>query len=79
MNGVANKLLLLTLIAQQHIVTGSSIDNPCFTLIARMDKRPPCLVTTESGEMAVEIYETDHSISSSVRVSVRVNSELIRY
>ncbi len=39
--------------------TGGSIDDPCFTLIARMDKRPPCLVTTESGEMAVEIYETD--------------------
>ena len=39
--------------------TGSSIDAPCFTLIARMDKRPPCLVTTESGGMAVEVYETD--------------------
>lgn len=38
---------------------GSSIDDPCFTLIARMDKRPPCLVVTESGEMAIEIYETD--------------------
>ena len=24
-----------------------------------MDKRPPCLVTTKSGEMVVEIYETD--------------------
>ena len=38
---------------------GSSIDDPCFTLIARMDKRPPCLVVTEYGEMAIEIYETD--------------------
>ena len=38
---------------------GSSIDDPCFTLIARMDKRPPCLIVTESGEMAIEIYETD--------------------
>lgn len=38
---------------------GSSTDNPCFTLIAHMDKRPPCLVVTESGEMAIEIYETD--------------------
>ena len=38
---------------------GSSIDDPCFTLIARMDKRPPRLVVTESGEMAIEIYETD--------------------
>lgn len=38
---------------------GSSIDVPCFTLIARMDKRPPCLVVTESGAVAIETYETD--------------------
>ena len=38
---------------------GSSVDDPCFTLIARMDKRPPCLVVTESGAVAIEIYETD--------------------
>lgn len=43
----------------QFSSSGSSIDDPCFTLIARMDKRPPCLVVTESGEMAIEIYETD--------------------
>lgn len=38
---------------------GSSIDDPCFTLIARMDKAPPYLVHTESGEVAIEVYETD--------------------
>ena len=43
----------------QFSSSGSSIDDPCFTLIARMDKRPPCLVVTEAGEMAIEIYETD--------------------
>lgn len=41
---------------------GSSVDDPCFTLIARMDKRPPCLVVTESGEVAIEIYETDSTM-----------------
>lgn len=38
---------------------GSSIEDPCFTLIARMDKRPPYLIVTESGDVAIEIYETD--------------------
>lgn len=38
---------------------GSSVDSPCFTLIAKMDKRPPYLVVTESGGLAIEIYQTD--------------------
>lgn len=37
----------------------SSVDKPSPTLIARMDKTPPYLVTTESGEVAIEIYEKD--------------------
>lgn len=37
---------------------GGSIDNPCFTLIARMDKMPPYLVSTKEG-LAIEVYETD--------------------
>lgn len=47
------------LVNPQFSSAGSSIDNPCFTLIARMDKRPPCLVVTESGDAAVQILETD--------------------
>lgn len=43
----------------QFASAGSSVDDLCFTLIARMDKRPPCLVVTESGDVAIEIYETD--------------------
>lgn len=39
--------------------TGSSVDDPCFTLIARMDKRPPCLVVTETGNVAIQILGTD--------------------
>ena len=34
---------------------GGSIDNPCFTLIARMDKMPPYLIQTETGEIAITI------------------------
>ena len=42
----------------QYYSKGGSIENPCFTLIARMDKQPPYLVATESG-IAIEVYETD--------------------
>lgn len=31
------------------------------TLIARMDKAPPYLVTTENGHLAIAVYETDSS------------------
>lgn len=37
---------------------GGSIDKPCFTLIARMDKMPPYLVSTKEG-LAIEVYDTD--------------------
>ncbi len=43
----------------QYSSAGSSIDDPCFTLIARMDKCPPYLIVTESGEVAIEIMESD--------------------
>ena len=38
---------------------GSSIDDPCFTLIARMDKRPPYLIITETGDVAIQVFEDD--------------------
>lgn len=38
---------------------GSSTDDPCFTLIARMDKRPPYLIVTETGDVAIQIFEND--------------------
>lgn len=47
------------LVNPQFASAGSSIDNPCFTLIARMDKRPPCLVVTETGDVAIQILDTD--------------------
>ena len=43
----------------QYANKGRSTETPCFTLIARMDKKPPYLVTTESGEVAIEVYAAD--------------------
>ena len=38
---------------------GSSIEKPCFTLIARMDKMPPYLMQTINGEMKIKINPED--------------------
>lgn len=38
---------------------GGSINDPSFTLVARMDKTPPYLISTEQGDVAVVIYESD--------------------
>ena len=46
------------LVNPQFACKGGSIDKPCFTLIARMDKMPPYLVSTKEG-LAIEVYETD--------------------
>lgn len=60
------------LVNPQYSSEGSSVDSPCFTLIARMDKRPPSLVEviTETDKrpsfikivgdsIIYEIYDTD--------------------
>lgn len=54
----------IALISSQYLLNpqyqskGGSIHDPCFTLIAHMDKTPPYLVSTEQG-VGIEIYETD--------------------
>jgi len=50
----------------QFASAGGSIDKPCFTLIARMDKMPPYLVSTEDG-LAIEVYETDSPMTVSIK------------
>ena len=40
---------------------GSSIDKPCFTLIARMDKTPPYLIQAKNGGIKIEILKDDSS------------------
>ena len=49
------------LLNPQYSSAGGSVDNPCFTLIARMDKMPPYLVgaTTQSENRPTFILPTD--------------------
>lgn len=46
---------------------GSSIDKPCFTLIARMDKRPPYLVSMIDGKPCIVVYETDSQMTVKIK------------
>ena len=55
------------LLNPQYSSAGGSVDKPCFTLIARMDKMPPYLVTTESGEAAIEVYPTDSPMTVKIK------------
>ena len=50
----------------QSACKGGSIDRPCFTLIARMDKMPPYLVSTKEG-LAIEVYETDSPMTMRIK------------
>lgn len=43
----------------QYRSAGGSVDAPCFTLITRMDKRPPYLVSVEQGVPAWHICPDD--------------------
>ena len=50
----------------QFASKGGSIDEPCFTLIARMDKMPPYLVSTEEG-LVIEVYDTDSPMTVRIK------------
>lgn len=50
----------------QFASAGSTLDKPCFTLIARMDKRPPYLVTAELGPV-VAVYEDDSPMTVKIK------------
>lgn len=45
---------------------GGSIDKPCFTLIARMDKMPPYLISTEQG-VGVAIFDDDSPMTCKIK------------
>jgi DNA (cytosine-5)-methyltransferase 1 len=64
----------------QYKSSGGSVENPCFTLIARMDKAPPYLIeaSTETNKLPsfikiigdtiiYEIYDTDSEIMVKVK------------
>ena len=50
----------------QFASAGGSVDKPCFTLIARMDKMPPYLVTTEDG-IGIQVYDTDSPMTIKIK------------
>lgn len=47
------------LLNPQYSSVGGSVEKPCFTLIARMDKRPPYLVSVQQGVPAWTIAPDD--------------------
>lgn len=51
----------------QYRNIGGSVENPCFTLIARMDKKPPYLVITENGDAVIEVYSTDSPMTAKIK------------
>ncbi len=51
----------------QYQSEGGSIEKPCFTLIARMDKMPPYLISTEQGELAIVINDDDSPMTCKIK------------
>lgn len=51
----------------QYNSAGSSVDNPCFTLIARMDKRPPSFITIRHGAIRIDIYDNDSPMTVKIK------------
>ena len=54
------------LLNPQYKSAGGSVDKPCFTLIARMDKMPPYLIQTEKG-IGIEVYDTDSPMTKMIK------------
>lgn len=51
----------------QYNSKGRSIEDPCFTLIARMDRMPPYLVSTERGASGIAIFDDDSPMMRKVK------------
>lgn len=66
MTSPKQKLVSAFLMNPQYQSNGGSIDKPCFTLIARMDKMPPYLIQTEQG-IGIEVYETDSPMTRKIK------------
>jgi len=46
---------------------GRAIDKPCFTLIAKMDKRPPYLISSVPGEQRITTDDTDTPMMAKIK------------
>lgn len=51
----------------QFASKGGSVDEPCFTLIASMDKMPPYLISTEKGNIGIKVYDTDSPMTQKIK------------
>jgi len=47
------------LVNPQFQSPGGSVESPCFTLIARMDKKPPGIITVDRGNVCIHIFPED--------------------
>lgn len=79
----ANRKWHYLLNPQFAAASGCKVDNPCFTLIAKMDKRPPYLVSPKTvfnlddvpdfvkidqeGDVFIEIYDTDSPMTCKIK------------
>lgn len=55
------------LVNPQYSWPASSLDKPCFTLIARMDKMPPYFLHLATGEIGIEVYESDSPMTRKIK------------
>ena len=60
------KLVSCFLFNPSYRSKGGSVDDPCFTLVARMDKVPPYLVQTVEG-VGIEVYEDDSPMTCKIK------------
>lgn len=51
----------------QFMSAGGNIENPCFTLIAHMDKMPPYLVCAQKGDFLIRVYESDSLMTRKIK------------
>lgn len=56
------------LVNPQYSSKGGNVDEPCFTLIARMDKMPPYLVSTDGKQGFICIYEDDNETMVKIKL-----------
>ena len=60
------KLVSCFLFNPSYRSKGGSVDAPCFTSVARMDKVPPYLVQTTRG-VGIEVYEEDSPMTRTIK------------
>lgn len=56
------------LVNPQYASKGGNVDDPSFTLIARMDKMPPYLVSTVLGDPLIVVWEDDSETMKKIKV-----------